>query len=137
MGLSPKTISFLRQGIPSRTRLLVDPLGNHLVGIYAPLYVLPYPRGYILADLGEQQNAREGRHPVFKPDAAFPERREAESFLRLRLVDFVLATGAYCAALSRLAEENPDLLQVIFRDARAQNMVLRVLPPASAKEPSR
>lgn len=130
-GLSPKTISFLRKGIPPRTRVLVDPLGEHLVGIYAPLYVLPYPRGYILADLGQQQIAREGRHPVFKQNAALPERSEAESFLRRHNVDFVLAAGAFSLSLGRLAEENPDLLQVVFRDAPAKNIILRVLAPAS------
>lgn len=131
-GLSPKAISFLRQTLPPRIHLLVDPLGTHLVGIYAPLYIQPYPRGYILADLKEQQIAREGRHPIFKPNAALPEREEAETFLRQHGVDFVLASGEYAVSLSHLAEQNPDLLQVVFREVQARNTILKVLAPATS-----
>lgn len=118
LGLSSRMIRFLRERVPPREIVLVDPLGTHLLGIYAPLYVRPYPVGYVIQDLPEIQQAREGRHPLFRAPAAPPFEDDAPA------VDYVTRTGARwifggpphgAAMLEALAAARPAMFEVTIR----------------------
>jgi len=118
LGLSSRMIRFLRERVPPREIVLVDPLGTHLLGIYAPVYVRPYPVGYVIQDLPEIQQAREGQHPLFRAPGSVRPDDDASA------VDYVTRTGARwilggpphdAAMLEALAAARPALFEVVVR----------------------
>lgn len=125
-GFSPQLIRFLRERLPPREMVAIDPLGRHFASVYAPVYVRPYPIGYIIPDIPEVSQARDGHHPLFngrlRRGALDPA--QAEDYLGRIGARWVIAEGRYAHGLRRLAKARPDVFQVAF-ESDVGEVVLR------------
>lgn len=130
-GLGKKTIQFLRNGALPRSRILLDPLSNHMVGAYAPLYAIPIVKGQFASDGHHISEAREDRHPLFnsrlqggRPDAA-----RIGAFLTELDVDYILAPAKYRAGVDALRDALPGRFKIVFEDAATHDVILAVTRP--------
>ena len=118
LGLSSRMIRFLHERVPPREIVLVDPLGTHLLGVYAPVYVRPYPVGYVIPDLPEIQRAREGRHPLFHapaPGGGPGDVGAAVDYVASTRARWILGGPQHASALEALASARPALFEVALR----------------------
>jgi len=132
LGLSPQLIRFLRARVPAREVIAVDPGSVHLLGVYAPVYVRPYPVGYILADLAEIRQSREDRHPLFNAAAREGSIRfaEAEEYVARTEARWILFSTPYDRAGTSLADARPELFKVAFRSPTGELLLhVEATPP--------
>jgi hypothetical protein len=131
LGLSSGMVQYLRTSVPPRRRILVDPLDGPLLGIYAPLYIDPYPKGYIIPDLAQQDLAKADRHPLFngRAKAGQIDPAVAEMFARVKRGDFIFGGRDYVPALTRLAQERPRTFGVAYLDPRGRDVLIRIYGP--------
>jgi hypothetical protein len=126
VALAPDTLRYFQTEHPARTRLLVEPNQPHMVGVYAPAYVIPL-LGNIGADLPQLQAAQADKDPVFNvatrggaaPSAA------AFDYLDSRRIAHILGTGPYAATFERWAADAGDRFSVVFRSETGSEIVVR------------
>lgn len=134
-GLGKATIGFLRKDILPRSRILVDPLSSHMVGAYAPHYVVPIVKGQFAADGHHISAAREDRHPMFNSrlQAGGADAARIDDYLADLRADYVLAPAKYRAGIEALRQALPGRLKIIFEDAATHDVILAVTRPSDGK----
>ena len=129
-GLSPSLIRFIRRQVPPRELVAVDPTSRHLLSVYAPVYIRPYPLGYIIPDLPEVDAALSGRHPLFndrlREGVLDPQR--AEEYVSRTGARWILGSGANVRGLRALAAERPAEFQVVHESDEGE-VVLKARVP--------
>lgn len=128
LGLAPDTLEYFRTGHPPRRRLLVEPNRPQMVGIYAPVYVMPL-LGNVGADMEQLQLGREGRHPVYNQVmlGGTPDLGSVRAFLDEKRIAHLLGTGAFAPAFVKLASQDPSDFAVRFRSGDGSDVVLEYL----------
>jgi hypothetical protein len=127
--LSPSLIGFMRTGVPPREIVAIDPLGRHFANVYAPIYIRPYPIGYIIPDLPEVDAARAGNHPLFnnRLRRGVLDPRRAEEYVSRTGVRWILGSGSNAIGLRALAAQRPTVFQVAY-ESDAGEVVLHARP---------
>lgn len=131
-GLGRQTIEFLRKGVPPRSRILLDPLSNHMVGAYAPLYAIPIVKGQFAADGHYISAAQEDRHPLFNSrlQSGRPDVDRANAFLADTNTTYILAPAKYRTGVEALRDALPGRLKIVFEDTATHDVILAVTLPA-------
>ena len=127
-GLSSRTIAFLRTEIPLQSRVSVDPLSNHVVGLFAPIYGVPFPRGQISLDYAEIEARRNDTHPIFNSRMQRGEFEQSAMATHLdsKSIDYILSDDEFSEALKTLADRFPERFSVVFDDETSGDLILRV-----------
>ena len=128
LGLQPDTIAYLRLQQPARTRMLVQPNAPHMLGVYAPVFVLPL-LGNIGADMGELQMGLQGTHPVFGKAAQLPDAPldGVKQYLDLKRIEYILATTPSADTL-RTWPARDSAFQVVYQSADGRELVIHFTP---------
>jgi len=134
LGLAPDTIGYFQSAHPPRRRLLVEPGRPHMLGIYAPVYVMPL-LGNVGADMEQLQLGRNGRHPVYNQAmrSGAPELASVRAFLDEKRVAHLLGTEAFAPAFLELASRNPSDFAVRFVSRDRSNVVVEYLNAAGSR----
>jgi len=130
--LAPDTIHYFQTTQPPRTRLLVEPNSPHMVGVYAPVYVMPL-LGNVGADAPQLQLGAQGKHPVF---AEAPQRGalgldSLREFLDDHAIQYILGSGKYVSAFLDLSNSRPDEFALKFLSRDRTNVLLEYHRPAN------
>lgn len=125
--LAPDTLRYLQTQHPPRQRLQVEPNRPYMVGVYAPVYVIPL-LGNIGADMLELQAGRGDTHPVFNKAiaAGTGSIAEARAYLLSHNVSSLLGTGNYAHAFAEWPANDPQHFTLQFQSADGQNVILAV-----------
>jgi hypothetical protein len=125
VALAPDTLRYLQASHPPRTRVLVEPNQPHMVGIYAPVYVLPL-LGNIGADMGELQEGQQGSHAVFGVAARRPGAplEPVKQYLAAKQIAYVVGSGEFAAVFRDWVVRDPAAFAVAFESSDRQNVVM-------------
>lgn len=128
--LAPDTLQYFQAQHPPRQRLLVEPNQPHMVGVYAPIYVMPL-LGNVGADAAQLQQGRAGTHPVFSPAATADGAPidGVRQFLESNRIAHVLGTGVYAGALRAWTIRYPDMFAIRFQSEDRSNVVVAFQSP--------
>jgi len=128
LDLAPETLEYFQTAHPPRCRLLIEPGRPHLIGIYAPVYVLPL-LGNVGADGAQLQLGREGRHPVYDKAmlSGTSDLSSVRAFLDEKRVAHMLGAGAFAPAFLALASRSPSEFVVRYVSHDGSNVVLEYL----------
>jgi hypothetical protein len=127
-GLGKETIRFLRSEIPLRSRILVDPLSNHMLGTFAAQYSIPVMKGQVAFDGHHISEAREDRHPLFnsrlKTDA--PDIEGVLSYIKQTNADYILAPVTFSPGIDVLLERLPQVFSRIHEDPTTGDQLIAI-----------
>lgn len=125
--LAPETIRYLQTQHPARQRLQVEPNRPYMVGVYAPVYVIPL-LGNIGADNLELQAGRGDTHPVFNKAIAAGGGSIADAYAYLvsRNVTGLLGTGDFARAFAEWPAKDPQRFTLKFQSGDGRNVILSV-----------
>jgi hypothetical protein len=134
IGLAPDTLDYFRSVHPARRRLLIEPNRPYMVGIYAPVYVMPL-LGNVGADMEQLRLGRQGRHPVYNEAMlnGTPELASVRGFLDENHIAHLLGTAAFAPAFLRLASQHPAEFVVRFVSREGSNVVVEYLSAGSPR----
>lgn len=127
-GLSPAIIQALRRQVPARSRVTVDPDSSHMIGMYAPVYGVPIPRGQVF-----QESIYLGPPPGADRSLA-RDLRCADGRLTVPLVagrvgaSFMLLAGPCFDAWERLSDAERTAHPVLALDQPARQALVRAQP---------
>ena len=125
--LAPDTLRYLQTQLPTRQRLQVEPNRPYMVGVYAPVYVIPL-LGNIGADNLELQAGRGDTHPVFNKAiaAGTGSITDAHAYLVSRNITSVLGTGAFARAFAEWPAKDPQHFTLQFQSGDGENVILSI-----------
>ena len=128
--LAPDTIHYFQTTQPPRTRLLVEPNSPHMVGVYAPVYVMPL-LGNVGADAQQLQLGAQGKHPVFAEGA--PGLDSLREFLDNHAIQYILGSGKYVPSFLDLPKSRPGEFALKFLSKDRTNVLLEYHRPANSQ----
>ena len=125
--LAPDTLRYLQTSPAARQRIQVEPNKPYMVGVYAPVYVIPL-LGNVGVDAPELQAGRDGMHPVFNEAIAAGSGSldGARQYLLQHGVTTLLGTGRFAQAFAKWPDRDATHFSTVFRSADGANVILRV-----------
>jgi len=129
-GVSEEMISFLRGDVPPRSRILIDSQANRMLGIYAPLYLLPIPGGNVHADAAIQKDLREDRHPIFNRKSlnGIIDADEVYEYATRHHADYIMAGTDYSRSMKYLVHgDGKERFRIAFKSSNGKEMLVKVV----------
>ena len=147
LGISQSLRRALR-GLEGKRVLLVDPLGTDYVGVYAPHYVVPWPRrlcGTVGTYRPQYETAQAGRFPLFNPavktaslrvraggdlrvdpDEAVQHKELVEALEKWGVM-YLLVRNGYYEVARRYVGNHPELYRLILDRPGAREMLVQYI----------
>ena len=128
-GLPAETILFLKEGLAPRQLIQVRPLSSHMIGVYAPQYSIPSPKGQIHADINQIQMEVLGKHFLYNPQTKSGEGnpQEIRDYLLERHIPFMLVGKEFYEGYKIIAQRGMGDLEVVHEVA-GKSLILQVRP---------
>lgn len=130
LNLPVEVLDFIREDVPLRARIYVRPLSIYMLSAFAPIQIIPIPRGQIHADEDEITQEYNGVHPVFnrKTQQGRGDVGVIISHLREKRAEFMLIGKEYYAGFKTMVTKYPNIFEVVH-EVPEQTIFIRLTFP--------
>jgi len=132
--LPVSTLDYIRENLPFRSRIQVPPNSTYMLSIFAPVQLVPIPRGNIIADIVENYQEANGAHPVFNSETkrGLGNMPALLEHFRSKKIEFLFIGKAFFKGFKALTSKYPEFFEVLH-EVPGEALIIRPLLDVSVR----